>query len=124
MAFLSNLVASYLSNTAKNHFRHTLSQGIYHNDRMVVLKGKKTVQDIRDWLGVFQKIVNQTLVNQHLEFISEVWTSNLNITPTENNSNINICTAKKIPFLDMNMSCSPKVDLQFGVLVNKGHQLK
>ena len=49
-AFLADLVASYLFENAKANFRPTIYQVIYRDDGLVVFKGKKKANKIRDWI--------------------------------------------------------------------------
>ena len=50
LAFLSNLVASYLFEKAKLNFRPTIYHRIYQGYGLVLFKGKKKVSEIKDWL--------------------------------------------------------------------------
>ena len=70
---LGDLVESYLLETLKIHFRHTIYHSIYNNDDLLVFKGKKMVQYIRDWLGGFKNIVNNSAGNQQLQFTAKIW---------------------------------------------------
>ena len=68
--------------------------------------------------------MNKAAGNQYLQFTVEIWTSDSNIFLSEKKDNVKICAADGFPFLDMNMSWSPKGDLKFGIFRKKGQQLK
>ena len=55
---LANLVESYLFEIAKSITNPTTYHSIYRYDSLVVFKGKKSVNEIKDWLEEFQKTVN------------------------------------------------------------------
>ena len=77
-AFLADLVASYLFEKAKPIFCPKIYHGIYRDDRLVVFKGKKKANEIKDWLEKFQQTVNMAAGNQHLKFTAEIWTDGAN----------------------------------------------
>ena len=58
---------------SKAHFHPTIYHGIYRDDGLVALKGKKSVKEIKDWLDEFQKTVDKAAGNQHLQFTAEIW---------------------------------------------------
>ena len=60
---LSDLVASYLFDTAKAILNPTTYHGIYLDDGLVVFKGNKSVNEIKDWLEEFQQTVNRAAGN-------------------------------------------------------------
>ena len=85
---------------------------------------KKKASEIRDWIEEFEKTMNKTAVNQHLQFTVEIWTKEENsLTPTKEEI-FQIVPNNKFPFLDMEISWSPEGDLQFGVFRKNGQQLK
>ena len=52
-AFLAELVASYLFEKAKNIINQITYHGIYGNDGLLVLNGKKIIHKIKYWLAEF-----------------------------------------------------------------------
>ena len=66
LAFLADLVASYLFGKSKAHFHPTIYHGIYRDDGLLVCKGRKIVKEIKDWSEEFQKTVDKAAGNQHL----------------------------------------------------------
>ena len=91
---------------------------------LVVFKGKKETSEIKDWLGKFQQTVNLAAGNQHLKFTAEIWTDGKNPPNPEKEDRVQIVAKDEFPFLVMKMSWSPEGDLQFGVFIKKGQQLK
>ena len=67
LAFLSNLVASYLFEKAKAILNPKTYHGIYRDDGPVVFKGKKSAKEVKYWLEEFQQTVNRAAGNQHLQ---------------------------------------------------------
>ena len=63
MAFLANLVASYLFEKSKSILNPTTYHGIYQYDSLVVFKGNKNVNEIKYWLEEFQQTVNRAAGN-------------------------------------------------------------
>ena len=78
MDFLAGLVASYLFEKSKTLLNSTIYHGIYQDDVLVVLKGKKSVKEVKYWLEDFQKTVNISAGNQYPQFTTEVWTREVN----------------------------------------------
>ena len=63
-------------------------------------------------------------VNQHLQFVSDFLENNTDLPFSDKKYKVQIIVNNKFPFLEMNISCSPKSDLQFGVFWNKWQELK
>ena len=63
MVLLAKLVASYLFGKAKTLLNRTTYCGIYRNDGLLVFKGKKSVQEIKDCLAEFQQTVDKVTGN-------------------------------------------------------------
>jgi hypothetical protein len=58
-AWLADLVAAFvLENTTTELFNETVYDGIYRNNRLVILNGVKTNNEIGKGLSSFQKEVN------------------------------------------------------------------
>ena len=49
LAWLANLVASYLLEMTEDHFIKTITKGIYRNDGLVVFSGVKSKRELRRW---------------------------------------------------------------------------
>ena len=81
--FLADLVAYYLFEKDKLNFCPEIYHGIYQDDGLVVIKGKKKVSEIKDWLGEFQQTVNTAAGNRHLQFTAEIWTNEANYPTPE-----------------------------------------
>ena len=54
-------------------------------------------------VGGFQKIVNKSAGNQHLQFTTEICKNGSTIPPYAKKDNVQTCAADGFPFLDMNM---------------------
>ena len=97
MAFLADLVASYLFEKAKAHFNPTIYHGIYRYDGLVVFKGQKSIKEIKDWLDKFQQTVAKAEGNQHLQFTAEIWKPDENPPPSSERGQGSNCDKRRIP---------------------------
>ena len=92
------------------HTQNLLDQTTYHNiycdDGMAVLRGKESVQDIKDLLVQFNQTVDNAAGNQHLQFTAEIWTNGMDPPPYTKKDKVQIVANGKFPFLDMKMRCS------------------
>ena len=103
-----------------------MEQSIIESITMVVwlfLKSSRRFNKLRDLLGKFQHIVDKSAVNQHLPFTVVICTHDTNLSPSENKDVVQLCAAGGFPFRYINMSCSPKGDLQFGISLKRGQKL-
>ena len=80
--FLAELVASYLFEKSKAHFHPTIYHRIYRDDGLVLLKSRKSVKEIKDWLDEFQQTVDKAAGNQHLQLTAEIWKPDENPPPS------------------------------------------
>ena len=49
LAFLADLVASYMFKKCNNQFKEVLWKGVYGEDGLLVFKGKKSLSEIKIW---------------------------------------------------------------------------
>ena len=98
LAFLANLVASYLFEKAKANFHPTIYHSIYRDDGFVVFKGRKSVREIKDWLDEFQQTVDKAAGNQQLQFNAEIWKPDENPPPSSERGQGSSCEERRIPF--------------------------
>ena len=61
---------------------------------MVVFKGKKSVQNIKNWLVEFQQTVEKGAGNQHLQFTAEIWMNGTNLPLSAKKYKVQIVTNK------------------------------
>ena len=54
LAFLENLLASYLIEECNNQFKEILLKEIYRDHELLVFKGKKSLSEIKRWREDFQ----------------------------------------------------------------------
>ena len=72
-AWLADLVAAFILEETKNEFTETKYYGIYRDDGLVILNGKKSTAEIENWLQTFQQKVNETLQDNGLIFTCCLW---------------------------------------------------
>ena len=108
MAFLVNLVASYLFENAKTLRNHTTYHGIYHAGGLVVFKGNKRVQYIRDCLAKFQQTLEKAAGKQHLHFTAKIWTNDTNLPTSTKKDKVQITTNCEFHILFMKIIWSPE----------------
>ena len=100
MAFLSNLVASYLFDKSNIIINRTTYHGIYCYGGLVVFKGKKIVQKNKYWLVEYQQTVYKSAGNQNVQFTVDIWKNDVNLPSSANKDKVQILTYNKFPFLD------------------------
>ena len=117
---LAGLVAPYLFEKSKTLLNSKNYRGIYQDDGLVVLEGKKRLKEVKYWLEYFQKnsdqISGQATPSVH-RWSMDAW-SEPSLPAKEDWAQI--VTNDKFPFLDTDISWSPEGDLQFGVFRQKG----
>ena len=88
----------------------------------MIMKGKKTKQEMNDWLENFQNEVNKLAESECLEFTCEAW----NIEENEKiiNKNLTIVKNKYFPYLDMEMYWNDRHDLKFQIYMKENQKLK
>ena len=63
MSLLANLVASYLFEKSKAILNPTTYHGIYLDDSLVMFKGNKSINEIKNLLEEIQQTVNRAVGN-------------------------------------------------------------
>ena len=96
---------------------------IYKDDGLVVFNGKKRVKEIKNWSEEFQKTVNRSAGNQHLQFNAEICTPKVNHSLPVEKERVQTVENVKFPFLDIYLRWSPEGYFQFVVFRKKGQQL-
>ena len=104
MDFLTNLVVSYLFEKSKTLLNRTTYHSIYQDCDMSVFKGKKSVQDIKNWLVKFQQTLNKLAGNQHFQFTVEIWKNDTNLPLPTKEDKVQVLTNEKFPFLGIKIS--------------------
>ena len=128
-AFLSDLVLYYLFEKDKSKFHPKTYHKIYIGDILVLFIGKRITKKVKDWLNNFQQTVNKAAENQHLQFTTEIWTTENNSPTPSKKERVKIVTNNEFPFLDMklvcrqrgtcNLACLGKKDKYWSKLVQK-----
>eukprot|EP00957_Ditylum_brightwellii_P099100 7547684-Ditylum_brightwellii.AAC.1 len=59
LAFLADIVASYMFEETDECFRQCIFRGIYRGDGLVVFVGKRNKSEIQEWLQKYQSLVNE-----------------------------------------------------------------
>ena len=77
LAFLANIMASYVFEETEGCFVKCIFRGIYRDDGLVIFTGKWTRMQIACWLSQYQTLVNRIVEGDYLQFTMEVW------SPTE-----------------------------------------
>ena len=58
LALFANLVDAHILENSRELFLDTIYDGIYREDELMVMDGKKIVEELIDWLHLFQAKVN------------------------------------------------------------------
>jgi hypothetical protein len=109
---LANLVAAFVLENCEDIFDDAIYDGIYRDDGLVIMNGQKTNTDISKWLNTFQQRVNQVIGYEGLVFTVSIWRQDWNNEPAHPKAEI------------FKSSWSEEGDLQFGVYLKLGQQLK
>ena len=120
---LADLVATYIFKVTNNQFKEVLWIGIYRDDGILVLKGRRSISEIRIWRDKFQEKVDKIVGNDYLQFACETWNpcGCLSRNKTETTSMV---TYKVFPFLDLELFWDDSGRLEFQVHQNKYQLLK
>ena len=64
--FFADLVAAYLMGNAQQLFKNSRYNGIYRDDGINVINGKRSTEQMVEWLDSFQAQVNELTESEHL----------------------------------------------------------
>ena len=78
-AFFADLVAAYIFENTTACFDNSAFNGIYRDDGIDIIKGKRTTDEMCDWVESFQARVNQLTSSDHLQFTAEIWNPNASV---------------------------------------------
>ena len=122
-AWLADLVMSFLLETADQSLLDELKYfGIYRDDGLGIFEGKKSIEEVNDWLNKFQSSINQQATNDFLQFTAEVWkVGELNM---DNVGKTSVNTDDYFPFLDMELYWGADSELTFNVHIKPNQEIK
>ena len=125
-AWLADLVMSYLLEVTYDTLYDPMHFfGVYRDDGLAVFKGKKTTNEIQEWLESFQSDVDDIAGNNFLKFTAVVWDPlNHHSEWDISNTAITVDKSPSFPFLDMEMYWLSEQSLAFRVHLKKNQQLK
>ena len=122
-AFFADLVAAYILENTTACFDNSAFNGIYRDDGIDIIKGKRTTDEMCDWLESFQARVNQLTGSDHLQFTAEIWNPNASVDETPRNDNVSIHKKESFPYLDMELYWKQD-ELNFRIHLKPNQQLK
>jgi hypothetical protein len=70
---LAGLVAAFVLENCEDLFDEAIYDGIYRDGGLVIMNGKKSNEDIGEWLNNFQKRVNEVTGFEGLVFTVSIW---------------------------------------------------
>eukprot|EP00957_Ditylum_brightwellii_P026304 1989691-Ditylum_brightwellii.AAC.1 len=73
LAFLADLVASYVFEMTEKCFMKMIFQEIYQDDRLVVFERKWTRRVLAKWLAEFTSMVEKSAGGDYLQFTTKLW---------------------------------------------------
>ena len=117
-ALLAYLVASFLLEVTNDQFKEVLWRGIYRDEGLLVLEGRRTVSEIRIWRDKFQEKVDKIAENNYLQFTCDTWNPGGHFSRTETKIT-SMITNKVFPFLDLELFWDNSVKLEFQVHLKK-----
>ena len=77
----------------------------------MVLTGKKSARDVKDFPEEFQQKVNKAVGKQHLQITTEIWMTEDNPPTPAKEEICQILTNDEFPLLDIKMGWYPDGDL-------------
>ena len=122
LAWLVDLVASYVLESASKQFKGMQFKGIYRDDGFVIFEGNLKAGNVADWLRKFQQRVNELAGSDFLKFTAEVWGMDKDDGNTY--GAVMVRGSDWFPYLDMEMFWSTNGELQFWVHLKENQQLK
>ena len=96
---------------------------IYRDDGIKVDMGKKTTDEIVDWLEEFQQRSDELCGSNSLVFTMEIWNPESPPDEVPRNKKVTICKEESFPYLDLEMYWRDE-DLQFRVHLKPNQELK
>ena len=124
-AWLADLVAAFILEETKSQFTDTKYYGIYRDDGLVILNGKKSKEEIENWLQTFQQKVDETLQDNGLIFTCCLWNRNFKGDKKElKGKKVSVDINDYFPYLDMQFLWDEKNKLKFEVYLKPGQRLK
>ena len=122
-AFFADLVAAFILENTTNCFDNSAYNGIYRDDGIDIIKGRRTTDEMCDWLDDFQAKVNILTGSDHLQFTAEIWNPSAAENEEPRNKNVTIRTEQSFPYLDMELYWREN-ELNFRIHLKPNQQLK
>ena len=122
-AFYANLVAAYILENSPELFSDSVFYGIYRDDGLNVIDGKKSTEELVKWLEKFQAKVNELTGSDCLQFTLDIWDPDSPEGEETGNENVSINRDPKFPYLDMELYWRESA-LEFRVHLKPNQQLK
>eukprot|EP00957_Ditylum_brightwellii_P211137 15365799-Ditylum_brightwellii.AAC.1 len=110
LAFLANIVASYVFEEMEECFERYVFRGIYRDNGLVVFIGNKNKREIQEWLWKYQSLVNKLAGGNYLQFTTKLWQpppADAENSPTKKDKKemgVTVIYEREFPFLDMRMN--------------------
>ena len=102
-AWLADLVAAYILENSRSHFRNCIFDGTYRDDGLRITDGTETTDETCDWLSSFQSHVNNLLNSDKLQFTVEIWNPDAPTSEKPKNPKVKINRQSYFPYLDVEM---------------------
>ena len=104
LAFLADLVAAYILENLEDMFQSNDMTAptyakIYRDDGIKVDMGKKTTDEIVDWLEEFQQRSDELCGSNSLVFTMEIWNPESPPDEVPRNKKVTICKEESFPYL-------------------------
>ena len=116
-------MAAYLLENAQQLFKDSRYNGIYRDDGINVINGKRSTEQMVEWLDSFQAQVNKLTGSEHLKFTLDIWNPDSPEEETPSNKRVTIKRNSAFPYLDMEFYWLQD-ELQFRVHLKPNQLLK
>ena len=103
-AFFADLVAAYTLEKSEDIFDDSIFFKIYRDDGIDIKNKILSIDEICDWLKLFQNRVNQLTGSEYLQFTCDVWMSDTPPDLKPKNKKVKINRKSAFPYLDMELN--------------------
>ena len=102
-AFFADIVAAYILEKSTTLFSNSMFYGIYRADDLNVIDGKRSTEEMVEWLEKFQDNVNELTNSNFLQFTLDIWDPDSPPGEIPSNNNVKINRGIAFPYLDMEL---------------------
>ena len=119
----ADLVAAYILDRSTELFSNSMFYGIYRDDDLNVIDGKRSTEEMVEWLERFQDNIKELTGSNFLQFTLDIWDPDSPPGEIPSNKNVKIDRGIAFPYLDMELYWL-NTNLEFRVHLKPNQLLK